>query len=624
MTKNTGRNTANENTEQVNAQKTKKASESLTTRAIRGFVEKKLSLSGNIFNEMMVSKCTGLENEFIEYTTHAREFDGVSKEQQEAFRAVTSAQFLRETIALGVAFTSKRKALEYVTNREYSFTSVEINKIQSEYESLSCDELTNLVQSESRREKFLKNLFPGKTLPYKSEKDQIIMIFGKNILNPMQEEKVLNLLVKRYVDPQEVQEALPLFDDIQKQLLLKTFLPTVTLGQLWGMGVLTKAQVQSAVYQSIEKGNLVPEFHSLGDTEKKGAIDQIDPYDIVIETMLFPKEIVDTILLGQGSRMIARELSKINAARYDEVDAENALKMQATPEGLFFPSFLEKLRMRNAFDFKEGAIIRGTIPGMNGKDFEFAYRIDGIKDDPEENRITSGNGRVFAISDVLLPNGMLHLGKKKSLKAEYTYAEIYHIFDKARSNIEILTPEATRHRIQAGALKETLMEEDIKSLGDLNRAMNTIDPKGNIYTLKADGGVSIEVGEPGKADYCIFQITSINEAKGTIELTNGQNSEIFDYVTFYMLFESKKAKRLPSMKTVSDFLEAMKSHSLKKDAYSKLSMEGDRIVPEDRKGEEKYAGITEFAGSKGYVKITDTKIPGKVEFLVYEDFDEKK
>lgn len=560
----------------------------------------------------MRSKCVGLETEFLDFIAKNRDFDEQSKEQQEAFRAVTSVQFLRETIALGAAFTSKRKALEYMIAREYDFPASETKKIQSEYENLSRDELTTLVQSESKREKFLKNLFPKKTLPYKSKKDQIITIFGKNTLSPLQEEQVLKLLVQRYIDPQEVQESLSLFDDTQKQLLLKTFLPTVTLGQLRDMRVLTKTQVKSVIYQSIERGDLVPEFASMSDTEKQDTVDQIDPNDIVIETMLFPKELVDTILLGEGSKMIAQELSRINIARYDEIDAENALKMKPTKEGFFLPVFIEKLNklgIKNPVDLKEGSVIQGTIRGNNGEDIAFAYRIDGISDNPGENKTTGGNGRVFALSDILLPNGLLHLGKVKSKGAGYSYAEMYHIFEKARTSVEILTPEVTQHRIQAGTLKETVLEEEIQSLSDLNRALNSIDSEGIAYGLKADGGASIEVGKLGDKDYCLFQVKSINEAKGTIELTNGQNSEIFDYVTFYTIFESKKAKRLPSMKTAEEFLSAMKSHSVKKDAYSKLSLDGNKIVPEDRKGEEKYTGITEFAGAKGYIKILDIKTP---------------
>jgi len=66
---------------------------------------------------MIQSKCSGLETEFATFITQNRAFDEQSKEQQAAFAAVTSAQFFRETIALGAAFTSKRKALEHVISR---------------------------------------------------------------------------------------------------------------------------------------------------------------------------------------------------------------------------------------------------------------------------------------------------------------------------------------------------------------------------------------------------------------------------------------------------------------------------------------------------------------------------
>ena len=148
-------NTARTNAEDINAQKPKKADESMTTRAIKQFIEKKLSLSGDVFDQMIRSKCMGLESEFIDFVSRDKAFDEQSKEQQESFKAVNSDRFLRETIGLGAAFTSKRKALEYVTNRGYDFTDLEDKKIRDAYGSLSLYELTSLVQSETRREKFL-------------------------------------------------------------------------------------------------------------------------------------------------------------------------------------------------------------------------------------------------------------------------------------------------------------------------------------------------------------------------------------------------------------------------------------------------------------------------------------
>lgn len=76
---------------------------------------------------------------------------------------------------------------------------------------------------------------------------------------------------------------------------------------------------------------------------------------------------------------------------------------------------------------------------------------------------------------------------------------------------------------------------------------------------------------------------SINEGKGTIELSSGQGTEVFDYVTFFLTFQTHKANRLPPMKTATEFLSAMKGHSLKADAFGKLSMDGDRMVLDDQK-----------------------------------------
>lgn len=617
------------NEEAVNTQKVKKADESMTTRAIKWFIEKKLSLGGDVFNQMMKSKCHGLEAEFATYIAQNRDFDSQSKEQQESFKAVTSAQFLRETIAIGAAFTSKRQALEHVISRNYDFSAPEMKKIRTKYESLSQQELTTYVQSEMKRDKFLKNIFPGKTLPYRSETEQINAVFGHNTLNAAQEEQVLKLLTARHVDPYDVQEALPLFKtEKQKQLLLKIFLPTVTLGALAYMGVLTHAQVKAAIYQSIEHGNLVPEFKSMSETEKKEAVDQIDPDDIVIETMLFPDDVVDTILAGQGSKSIAEELSRINTERYDAVEADNALKMTPTKEWLFLPPFLEKLDklgIKNTADLKPGAIIRVTEANTSGVIIaEYAFRIDDISDEPQFNKNTGGNGRVFAISDVLLADGSLRLNTKKSKAAEYSYTEMYNIFDKSKANVEILSPENIEHRIASGTIKESLLDNDIQSLADLNRGLNSIDPKGSSYPLQADGGSAIQVWEPGDKDFDIYQIKSINEKKGTIEIVGTWTDEILDYISFYSAFGAKKAKRLPPMKTAHDFLSAMKSHSAKGSAYGDISLDGEKFIANDRKWEKDYPGVTRFIGSKGCVQILNTKTPGIVEFLVYEEYDEHK
>ncbi len=60
---------------------------------------------------------------------------------------------------------------------------------------------------------------------------------------------------------------------------------------------------------------------------------------------------------------------------------------------------------------------------------------------------------------------------------------MHHILNLSKNSLEILTEESARHRIDAGTLKETVLESDIESLTDLNRALNTIDPKGSEFAL---------------------------------------------------------------------------------------------------------------------------------------------
>lgn len=52
-------------------------------------------------------------------------------------------------------------------------------------------------------------------------------------------------------------------------------------------------------------------------------------------------------------------------------------------------------------------------------------------------------------------------------------------------------------------------------------------------------------------------------------------------------------------------------------------MDEGKIVPDDRMSDKEFPGITEFAGKKSFIKVLDSKNTGTVEFLVYDDYDEK-
>lgn len=94
-------------------------------------------------------------------------------------------------------------------------------------------------------------------------------------------------------------------------------------------------------------------------------------------------------------------------------------------------------------------------------------------------------------------------------------------------------------------MTEKILREDIHSLTELNDALDAIDSKGKKYPLGK--GSSVQVGEPGKEGFWVFQIKSINEKTNTIAISDGTSEEIFDYQTFFDTFESKEGSRLPKM-----------------------------------------------------------------------------
>lgn len=282
-------------------------------------------------------------------------------------------------------------------------------------------------------------------------------------------------------------DALDVFSDLDdKKLLIKMFIPTISLGQLEEMGVLNTKQVQKAISESIARGNLGSHLRELSEADREDIVSQIDPEDVVIETMTFPEDVVDIILRGSGKKAIAKELTRRNEDFYTSLEAENNLNMRPTKEGLLQPSFvahLKKLGIKNASDFKPGSVVKGKVQGQNGQDIHFAYRIDAIDDDVEKNKETGGNGKVITVTDVLLPDGTLRLSKEKGKSPEYSYAQMAHILSSAKNSLEIMNEEDLKKQLVAGHVKESLYEEDIKDIADLNRALDSIDEKGKKYPL---------------------------------------------------------------------------------------------------------------------------------------------
>lgn len=157
----------------------KKADPSLTTQAIRQFIEHKLSsdTGGTNFDIILQNEGNGLNDEFLKFTDTLPELDDRSDAQMQALKNVTGMQFLRETLRIGAGFESKRKALIGLIESEYE-SGIETKKLQDTIHGLSLGDLTHYLRNSTERNKFVKLTFPNKSI---NKKDFLSFLNGLDI-----------------------------------------------------------------------------------------------------------------------------------------------------------------------------------------------------------------------------------------------------------------------------------------------------------------------------------------------------------------------------------------------------------------------------------------------------------
>lgn len=210
-----------------------------------------------------------------------------------------------------------------------------------------------------------------------------------------------------------------------------------------------------------------------------------------------------------------------------------------------------------------------------------------------------------------------------------SYGDIYAQFEKAIKSKggfpEITTQQELNVQVEKGDIKEKILREDIDSLGALNNALDTLDKDGKKYPLQK--GSSIQVGEPGKKDFWVFQVKSINETDKTIALSDGGSQEILSFQEFFDNFESREGARLPKIEGPEDFLNAIQAHSPKSKEFDKIVYNKDRgiFVPEDRKDDKNFPGIIQFGGEKQTITLHSIDSSGLATWTLGEwDSKEKK
>ena len=429
-TVNTG-NRAVENAEQAK----KKQSRNLVREFVTPFVEQGLSGKdgGKFYTEAKKSK-GDIASDFLSYWKSRGEWNNLSGEEKATLESVEKALFLREVIRIGAGVESKRDTLVKLLDREFDISDAQEKSIASEIQSLSLADLTKHLNYRTTRKELIAHIFPKKAnqpMEYDAGKQfETLFEYNKVVLGENQKQGIYRLLTSSNVDESDVEAILPLFTKLEeKQLIIKYFLPTITLGELEEMGILNKKQIHAYIRKCVEEQHIGKDF-----AVEEDLIDSIDPNDIVLPTMLLPETDLDRLLAGKGKRAIIRQIESANEENIEEFETGNILGLAPDEDGKLLPSFQKELfalKIPGAEFFGEGTYMSGKVKQSDGTFHTFHFAITGIDDDPAKNRANKGTGKQVAVKNILTSDGSVNKKWQDKEPEFYSYSDIHALLQKS-------------------------------------------------------------------------------------------------------------------------------------------------------------------------------------------------
>lgn len=294
---------------------------------------------------------------------------------------------------MGAGFSSKRKSLFDVIAREYDLNNEQKDRLKRSIDTQSFDDLSGLLKRRHDRKKFVGKIFRDSVPTEYDMGKQFDQILAGKTLTGAQKESVARLVTSSGVAPEDLDNVLLLFPSpTDKQLIIKFFLPTITLGELAKLTDLPSNQVEQAIKVAIQQDHFDADF-KLSESDLQEVINKIDPNEIILPTALFPDTVVNAILSSHGKKKIIEAIEETNQEILEEYKNGNTLGLVPDRDGKLLPAFVETLRelgIANPEAFKPGSFIRGKIKHIDGKIQEFHLAITAIADDPVANRANGG------------------------------------------------------------------------------------------------------------------------------------------------------------------------------------------------------------------------------------------
>lgn len=585
----------------------------LLKKAVSIFIDKNMESESDAvdFYNKISSNSSSIITDFNKFIVKS-DFSTVDLKDKETPESLFDKLLLNITLKKCIKIETSRKKIKDIYTKEYEIKDYSV--LEDEIKWYTTSKLSNLLSSEIARFKLLKNIYKSKWLSIPKETDfynKIESQFNiKWVKLSLDQEKSLKRIMslKTNVTISDLSKLINANPSIfttleQKQLFIKTFLPTVSLWQLLDWWIIDKKQMNLAIDAEYE--SILAKYWVEKDDIWENLL--IDPYDIIISTFTFPEDTVDKLL---GSSWIKNIVNEINELK-EHVKSQNSI-VDFLDEDNTFDSFLDYVK--DYWNINSKNIIQSLSKIKKWNYIKISYKWEKGKDTSQFfyiNNVDIGNTvntKWLDLKNVGTSCWILDHTKVNSdpILVYQSFFELIKNIDNSKDSlIEIydnhkkLNKEFDKDtwviinewKTEFESLWLNIQKEysEISNVNELKNALDCIDKEWTKVDIKKMAFIA-SANKKNKQEEACFTVSYINDDK--IILSNWESFSLYEFAN---VFKERKCTRFVRN---DSFEELFKNVSLLWDWFKDFNWlvinSAWKIAPEEHKSNSDFSWIEYF------------------------------
>jgi hypothetical protein len=484
------------------------------------------------------------------------------------------------------------------------------SKLEKEVSDLSPKELNELLTSEVLQKRFLKKIYKNNIPNRKSIENVLGSIWNLDFNSLKQEQKsALVHYLETWEQTQWLLDIIKMFSVDQKKALVERFVPVLSLKDCIDYWIITESEADKHVLDESMK-ILEKSGKHLSDSEKiefEKNLKLVNKNSVFIPTASFLHSWIpnlDNILNRIIDENKLVNISKDNTKAREEMKEEEVNNAPKNRQ-----EFIDSIK-RDYPNFKwieifwDWIVFCWTLKDADWFERKIYVEIKNIKDDWVE---------------VIERTSAWWIMKEWQATAQkisfINLSNIFSYFNHDKWKWEFRTSIDIKKDVEAWKIKESVNNEQIKSLEDLKMAIDAIDEKWKWNNVEEWMVFEFKGNDAEKVS--IAKIKRINKAEKTLEIVSIW-TVVMSFQEFFNSFKEQDCKRLTNINWFDSVITSLQKHSETEKWFKDIIWKDWKIMPKNQENNPKFEWINFFVNKDKKALKIDKFHSNSVDVIIWE------